>query len=62
MFRIKSEMSFSPSTVKLSKHNELVWIWGIGMVGIPSAFSDLMTPHILQDVIIQSLVPKLSLR
>lgn len=26
------------------------------MVGRPSAFFDMMTPHILQDVIIQSLV------
>lgn len=62
LFRIKSEMLFSLSTVGLSKRTELVWIWGIGMMGRPSAFSDMMTPHLLQDVIIQSLVPRLSLR
>lgn len=48
---------FSLSTVKLSECTELVWIWGIRVVGRPSAFSDIMTPHILQDVIIQSLIP-----
>lgn len=61
LFRIERN-AFSPSTVKLSKHTELVWIWGIGVVGRPSASSDVMTPHILPDVIIQSLVPRLSLR
>lgn len=62
LFRIKSEMLFSLSAVRLSKCTELGRIWGIGMVGRPSAFSDMMTPHLLQDVIIQSLVPRLSLR
>lgn len=32
------------------------------MVGRPSAFFDMMTPHILQDVIIQSLVAAAFLR
>lgn len=50
-------MPFSLSTVKLSKLIELVRVWGIGVVGRPSAFSDTMTPYILQNVIIQPLVP-----
>lgn len=36
LFNIKSEMPFSVSTVKLSECTELVWIWGIGVVGRPS--------------------------
>ena len=45
-----------------AKGTALVWIWGIGVVGRPSAFSDMMILHILPDIIIQSLVPRLSLR